>query len=155
MRKKDNTFTLKTSYDRKRVYLMFLDNLSAALLRLCNTEHLSYERAAERCQCNSRHFFNIVRRLSCPSLKIFESICFGFHQTPNSLLGVHLEELSFRIPMPVVKEYVFPLVSGTPVFPVCPQCGITLEREYMQYCSACGQHLFRKYFEITKRIIRP
>lgn len=133
---------------------MFSDNLSAALLRLCDTKHLSCERAAERCQCSSRHFSNIVCRRSCPSLKIFESICLGFHQTPNSLLGVHLEELSFRIPVPVVKEYVFPLVSGTPVFPVCPQCGITLEREYMPYCSARGERLSWQYFENTERITR-
>ena len=47
-------------YDRKCGSLMFLDNLSTSLLQLCDAEHLSYEQAAERCDCSSKHFANIV-----------------------------------------------------------------------------------------------
>ena len=31
-------------------------------------------------------------------------------------------------------------------YPVCPRCGITLEREYQAYCDRCGQALdWKKY----------
>lgn len=155
MREKDYAPTLKTSYDRKRVPLMFLDNLSTSLLRICDTEHLSYERAAERCDCSSKHFANIVRRRSYPSLNVFEQICLGFRKTPNFLLGVDLDEFSYRIPMPVAEIHIFPLVSGTPSFPVCPRCGRALEREYMAYCSSCGQCLSWKQFKSAAIVIRP
>lgn len=138
---------LKASYDRKRGYLMFLDNLSASLLQICDAEHLSYERAAERCDCSSKHFSNIVCRRSCPSLKVFEQICIGFQKSPNRLLGVEQDELSFRSPMPVVEIRIFSSVSGSPAFPVCPRCKCILEREYMSYCNNCGQCLSWKNFK--------
>ena len=135
--------------------MMFLDNLSTSLLQICDAEHLSYERAAERCDCSSKHFSNIVCRRSHPSLKVFEQICIGFHKSPNSLLGVELGELSFRIPKPVVEIDIFPSMSGAPSFPVCPQCGCTLEREYTAYCSCCGQCLSWKHFKNAAIVMRP
>lgn len=134
---------------------MFLDNLSASLLQICDAEHLSYEKAAERCDCSSKHFANMVCRRSYPSLKVFEHICTGFHKSPNRLLGVELGELSFRIPMPVVVIHIFPLMSGSPAFPVCPRCGRTLEREYMAYCCSCGQCLSWIDFNDATVVIRP
>ncbi len=134
---------------------MFLDSLSTSLLQICDAEHLSYERASERCNCSSKHFANIVRRRSYPSLNVFEQICLGFHKTPNLLLGVNLDELSFRIPMPVTEIHIFPLMSGKPSFPICPQCGRTLEREYMAYCGSCGQCLSWKNFKNAFIVIRP
>lgn len=46
--------------------------------------------------------------------------------------------LSFRTPMEVsqIKE----MLNGD-CFPVCPQCKITIEREYMNFCDRCGQKL--------------
>lgn len=120
---------------------MFLDSLSLSLLQICNAEHLSYERASERCNCSSKHFANIVCKRSYPSLHIFEQICLGFHETPDHLLGVTANEFSFRAPMPVMEIRAFPSIPGTPAFPVCPHCGCTLEREHMAYCDRCGQHL--------------
>lgn len=134
---------------------MFLDNLSTSLLQICDTEHLSYERAAERCDCSSKHFANIVCCRSYPSLKVFEQICIGFHKSPNHLLGVGLDELSFRIPMLVTEIHIFPLMKGTPSFPICPQCGRLLEREYMDYCSRCGQCLSWKSFKNALIVVRP
>ena len=43
----------------------------------------------------------------------------------------------FRIPKLVSDLMIFPDTS----FFVCPQCGITLEREFMKYCDCCGQCL--------------
>lgn len=120
---------------------MFLDNLSVSLLRLCDAERLSYEQASERCSCSSKHFANIVRKRTHPSLNILEQICTGFCETPNHLLGVKEDDSSFRIPMPVVKIHTFPLMAGSPSFPICPQCGQALEREYLDYCNCCGQRL--------------
>ncbi len=43
----------------------------------------------------------------------------------------------FRVPKMVSDLMIFQYVS----FFVCPQCGITLEREFMKYCDRCGQRL--------------
>ncbi len=43
----------------------------------------------------------------------------------------------FRVPKMVSDLMIFQNVS----FFVCPQCGITLEREFMKYCDRCGQRL--------------
>lgn len=134
---------------------MSLDNLSISLLQICDAEHLSYERAAERCACSSKYFSNIVCKRSHPSLKVFEKMCLGFHKSPNRLLGVELDEVSFRIPMPVVEIHPFPLLSGSSSFLVCPKCGGTLEREDMAYCNSCGQCLSWKQFKNASIVIRP
>ncbi len=135
---------------------MFLDNLSVSLLQICDAERLSYERASERCKCSSKHFSNIVRKRSYPSLNVLEKICVGFRETPNHLLGVKKDdESSFRTPMPVVKIHTFPLMSGSPSFPVCPQCGQALDREYLAYCNCCGQCLFWEFLKDATIVKRP
>ena len=48
---------------------MFLDNLSAALLRFCAARSLSYEEVAERCRISPRYFGEIVRRHTSPTLR--------------------------------------------------------------------------------------
>lgn len=65
---------------------MFLDNLSAALLRFCAARGLSYEEAAERCRISPRYFGEIVRRHTAPTLRTLEKICAGLDVTPNDLL---------------------------------------------------------------------
>ena len=67
---------------------MFLENLSQSLLYICDTNHLSYEAASERCGLSSRHFGDIVRRQVTPSVATLEKLCFAFEITPNALLGV-------------------------------------------------------------------
>ena len=62
---------------------MFSKNLLAALLRLCDQRKWSYEKAAERCEISARHFGNLVRGTSVPSL---EKLCAGVGVTPNELL---------------------------------------------------------------------
>lgn len=49
-----------------------------------------------------------------------------------------VEAEGFRTPMPVVEVHRF---RGGGAYPVCPRCGITLEREYQSYCDRCGQRL--------------
>lgn len=52
----------------------------------------------------------------------------------------------YRIPMQVTK--VLKLDSGC-TFPICPRCGISLEREYMNYCDRCGQCLGWNLFDLA------
>ena len=59
--------------------------------------------------------------------------------------------LRFRIPMPVTKVMVFR--SGNS-YPVCPGCGITLEREYQRFCDRCGQRLDWARFSDAVRITK-
>ena len=56
------------------------------------------------------------------------------------------EQMRYRCPMHVAEIHVFPHCHGAPAYPVCPRCGRTMEREYMAFCSRCGQMLgWRRY----------
>ena len=46
--------------------------------------------------------------------------------------------LRYRQPMQV-RELAQYHSGG--IFPVCPQCGSAMEREYQSYCDRCGQRL--------------
>jgi len=51
---------------------------------------------------------------------------------------------SFRQPMRVTEKHLFR--DGT-VYPVCPRCRVTLNREYQAYCDRCGQALDWKAYK--------
>ena len=129
---------------------MFLDNLSASVLRLCDTRKLSYESASKQCSLSPRCFGNIARGKTAPTVLTLEKLCDGFKLTPNDLLIPPdiWQEMAYREPMPVTHircfrySYPYDLTS----FPVCPRCGITMEREYQAYCDRCGQCLSWKAF---------
>lgn len=56
------------------------------------------------------------------------------------------EQMRYRCPMHVAEIHVFPHCHGAPAYPVCPRCERTMEREYMAFCSRCGQMLdWRRY----------
>lgn len=52
--------------------------------------------------------------------------------------GTAGRELAFRKAVPVTSAVVY-RSGGT--FPVCPQCGSAMEREYQRFCDRCGQKL--------------
>jgi len=52
-----------------------------------------------------------------------------------------LAQLLYRFPMEVAELRIYPCAAGQPSYPVCPRCGATMEREYMSFCSRCGQKL--------------
>ena len=110
---------------------MFLDNLSTSVLKLCDTQKLSYEAASERCDLSSRYFGDIARGKTAPTILTLEKLCVGFELTPNDLLipSEFWREMAFREPMPVTHIRCFRYLSGVTGFPVCPQCGKTMERE--------------------------
>ena len=143
MLENDTALTLKASYGRKREIKMFLDNLSTSVLRLCDARKLSYEAASERCDLSSRYFGSIARGKTAPTILTLEKLCVGFALTPNDLLmpSAIWKEISFRTPMPVMQIRCFHFFQGLTGFPVCPQCGRTMEREYQPYCDRCGQCL--------------
>ena len=140
--------TLKASYERKRAIKMFLDNLSMSILQLCDSHKLSYEEASERCKLSSRYFGAVARGKAAPTILTLEKLCVGFDLTPNELLipSVIWREMSFRKPLPVTQIRCHHSLGGITSFPVCPQCGITMEREYQSFCDRCGQRLSWKGF---------
>lgn len=127
---------------------MFLDNLSASILRLCDSRKLSYEAASERCELSSRYFGDIARGKTAPTVHTLEKLCVGFDLTPNDLLipTPMQQELTFRAPMRVTQVRCLRWSCGIVSFPVCPRCRITLEREYQTFCDRCGQCLSWKRF---------
>lgn len=65
------------------------------------------------------------------------------------------EAMSYRIAIEV-KEII--RRGNGDMFPLCPRCRSSLEREYMSYCNVCGQHLGWKKFsdaKITKMPANP
>lgn len=46
--------------------------------------------------------------------------------------------LGYRQPMEVRELAQY---GSGELFPVCPRCGGTMEREYQSYCDRCGQRL--------------
>lgn len=49
--------------------------------------------------------------------------------------------LAFRSPMRVSAVRAYKLSSQLTIFPICPRCQTTMEREYQSYCDRCGQAL--------------
>ena len=56
------------------------------------------------------------------------------------------EALAFRTPMRVVAIRYYKERSNVCAFPICPQCNLTMEREYQSFCDRCGQALDWKGF---------
>ena len=123
---------------------MFLYHLSASILRLCASRNLSYEAAAQQCNLSARYFGSIARGKTAPTISTLEKLCSGFQLTPNDLL-LPLSSL-YREPMPVTHIRCINGSLGLVGFPVCPCCGITMDREYLTYCDRCGQRLDWKNF---------
>lgn len=54
---------------------MFSDKLAESLLQLCHIRRLSYETASELCDISSRHFGDVIRKKSSPTLEVLERMC--------------------------------------------------------------------------------
>lgn len=140
----DSCRTSKVTTYKRWYHSMFSSNLSSSLVRICDAHNYSYETAAEICCLSSRYFGSIARGQTSPTVTTLEKICTGFEKTPNDLLGFLStdEELSYRMPMRVNKVRRLPFLQGsTTTYPICPRCGISIEREYQSFCDNCGQRL--------------
>lgn len=49
-----------------------------------------------------------------------------------------LAQLQYRLPMTVTTALEF---GGGNIYPRCPRCQVSMEREYMAFCDRCGQRL--------------
>lgn len=49
--------------------------------------------------------------------------------------------LTYRIPMQVKDAVILPHWPHDNIYYRCPRCQIFLEREFLSYCSSCGQCL--------------
>ena len=141
--------------DRKCAFLMFSDKLSSSLLLLCEDKGLSYESASEICGVSPRYFGQIVRKRSAPTITVLENICIGFEKSPNELLGypVLVRADARSISKTVVFARCYHTSHGLTMFPVCPGCGCTLEREYQKFCDRCGQMLDWSSYDQTAIIL--
>ena len=60
--------------------------------------------------------------------------------------------ISYRTPMEVTR--ILKLKSGN-LYPVCPRCKITVDREYMKFCDRCGQRLDWRECDIEEDFDAP
>ena len=68
----------------------------------------------------------------------------------NYSVRLFTEVITYRVPMHVTKVIAY----TNSVYPICPRCEVSLEREYMSFCDRCGQKLNWDFFDHAK-IIRP
>lgn len=130
-----------------KILMPLLKILPFALKNRCAEMELSYRESAKKCKINYYHFLKIVHGRANPRLDTLEKICYGLEISPNELLGITITTIhSFRVPMSVTKCISTSHAGHLTCFPVCPQCEISLEREYQKYCDRCGQRLsWRNY----------
>ena len=56
--------------------------------------------------------------------------------------------------MPVTELRHFPLMKVS--YPVCPRCGVSVERDFQSYCDSCGQRLdWKGYPKKAKVLVFP
>lgn len=61
------------------------------------------------------------------------------------------KELEYRVSKRVTECKYF--ISLCTSFPICPTCRHLIDREYLSYCSTCGQKLDWRYYRKAKTII--
>ena len=59
--------------------------------------------------------------------------------------------LTYRIPMKVTDAILFPRRPQDDIYYRCPRCQQLLEREFIAYCSGCGQCLDWYEYQKAKR----
>lgn len=63
--------------------------------------------------------------------------------------------LTYRMPMMVSESLVLYHWMDCTVYYYCPRCHSLLEREFLAYCSQCGQCLNWRHYRKTKQIYHP
>ena len=64
--------------------------------------------------------------------------------------------LSYRVPMTVRDLMAFRQARGKDSYYICPRCQELLEREFIAYCSRCGQCLnWRNYWKAKRTYFKP
>lgn len=60
--------------------------------------------------------------------------------------------MTYRVPMMVKNAIVFKRWPEDEIYYRCPRCQQLLEREFMCYCSSCGQSLDWSKYRKAKRV---
>ena len=63
-----------------------------------------------------------------------------------------ISAILYRVPLPVTQVLV--LLHGD-MYPICPRCDCTIDREYMNFCDRCGQRLGWKLLDFAKEVKAP
>ncbi len=58
-----------------------------------------------------------------------------------------IEALRRAQPLPVVRRMAFLSSDGYSLFPICPACNCTFDRDFQAYCDHCGQCLDWSHYE--------
>ena len=94
------------------------------------------------------YYLAVYSRLDLPYFTAIERYPRLLFQEPAKILESSdasyqfiAEAIQKSIPAPVSMVMERQYASGYMAFPVCPSCGITVERDHQNYCDRCGQRL--------------
>ncbi len=124
--------------------MTFSENLSKALAKHIKENNSTQLQLANESNLSHRFVGDIIRGDSVPTLRTFEQICAALEVTPNDLLLK--EEYNIIESKPVTKVFWNRKTGDRGYYPICPNCNITLEREYQAYCDRCGTKLSWKSY---------
>ncbi len=68
---------------------------------------------------------------------------------PSSIWNFLIFQFGFRKQMPVAQVMIYS--DGTGYY-ICPRCRVTMDREFVDFCDCCGQHLSWKNYRKAKKI---
>ena len=134
---------------------MFNGNLSKSILRICDVRNLSYESISALCDISVRYLGSIARGRANPTLLVLEKLCTGLQVAPDELLGVSRNKQAwlYRQPMRLLTVRQYPACTGgMSLYPVCPRCHYTMEREYQAFCDHCGQRIYWSFLRYAALI---
>lgn len=121
---------------------MFTKELGTKILKILDEREMTIENLAEISNLSRKFVGNVINQRQTPTLDSFEKICAALEVTPNDLLMSEESMLPEKSKaMQVAKVFYNDMAPAKYSFPICPNCNITLEREYQSYCDRCGQML--------------
>lgn len=124
--------------------MTFAKNLSKSLKNYIKENNSTQLKLADESNLSHRFVGDIIRGEAVPTLRTFEQICAALEVTPNDLLLK--EEYNIIEAKQVTKIFCDSKLGDNGYFPICPNCNMTLEREYQAYCDRCGAKLSWKNY---------
>ena len=67
----------------------------------------------------------------------------------SSVWNYLIFQFGFRQKMPITEVMIYS--DGTGYY-ICPRCHVTMDREFVDFCDCCGQHLSWKNYRKAKKI---
>lgn len=71
---------------------------------------------------------------------------------PNPRIILPVPAIAYRQPIPVKEVLIFPQGDS---YPICPRCGSSMPREYMNFCDRCGQRLSWHTYDHATEVYAP